>query len=95
MKATTLILVFSGLISLNRCSSDVKIGLPKFSIDKNLNLKEFLKPKSENIKDTLSTSSFFLPIIKLYRVFNSWNLRFILAFLNQYTICNRKLSSLR
>ena len=63
MKATTLILIFSGLVGLNRCSDEIKVDLGKFSTDKNLKIEAIKDKKSENTKDTLPTSSFFIELL--------------------------------
>ncbi len=66
MKATTLILIFSGLTGLTECSSEIKIDLPVFSHDKNIAIEETKSAKFEKTKDTISISSFFHQAIVSY-----------------------------
>jgi len=60
MKSTTIILIFSGLIGLNRCSNEGELKLPTLLFDKNFKAEDSENSKFEINKDTLRTSSISL-----------------------------------
>lgn len=65
MKISTIILIFSGLTGLNRCSTDVKFDFPFFKTEQNIETHKTLHEKDSfnlvktNSSDS-STSSLFI-----------------------------------
>jgi hypothetical protein len=75
MKTSVLILIFSGVISMSKCSSDLKLNLPGFQyINSSLGLPELNKQKENDSivsymynTDTVlrKNERYFIPIKKL------------------------------
>ncbi|MFZ4399999.1 MAG: hypothetical protein ACOYO1_08205 [Bacteroidales bacterium] len=61
MKATSLILIFSGIIGLNNCSSDIKLNIPDYLMETKSKTDISNQLKIKNVNDTISTSLFFSP----------------------------------
>ncbi len=59
MKAPFLILIFSGLIGLNKCSPELKTENP-FSFHKHLQKEAIQIEKFDSVIDTLSITNFLL-----------------------------------
>ncbi|MEI6696535.1 MAG: hypothetical protein WCO13_10735 [Bacteroidota bacterium] len=59
MKATALILIFSGLMGTNRCSSEIKIDFPIFLKGNDLKTKE-IKTRNVNNQSLLFSHQVFI-----------------------------------
>jgi len=67
MKATALILIFSGLAGLNKCSSELEIEFPVFPHNENTIRKEIQQTLPEKSSDTLIISSISTPVYYLFQ----------------------------